>query len=297
MEAQLMKVVKKYETETVTKLSVKYGFDAAEALAYLHPAEEEKARGRPEKKKRVVNKEQMVTDVIQSLLADAEKATVVAETAEVIAVAEVAEVIAVEKKKVTKKKATVVAEAAVVVAEVAVAATPEKKKVTKKKAPVVVEEAAPVVTEPTTEKKKVVTKKKSPAPAEEAAAPVVAEPSTEKKKVVTKKKAAVVEEATAVVVVPEPVVVVVAEPVKKVAEPVVEKELEAEAATEEDDDDETTATEWTHEGVVYYKMCDNRCGKDNCSCTGAVYNKETQDCVGTWNGTDLEEPTESDDEE
>ena len=121
-------------------------------------------------------------------------------------------------------------------------------------------------------------------------APVVTEPSTEKKKVVTKKKAPVAEEAPAVVVVPEPV--------KKVAEPVVEKELEAEAATEEEeDDDETTATEWTHEGVVYYKMCDNRCGKDNCTCTGAVYNKETQDCVGTWNGTELEEPTESDDEE
>ena len=231
-----MKVVKKFETETVTKLSTKYGFDLAEALAYLHPAEEEKARGRPEKKKRVVNKEQMVTDVIQSLLADAEKEKVVAEDAEVVAVAEV---IAVEKKKVTKKKAPVVTEAAV--------------------------EAAKEV------------------------AAVVAEPSTEKKKVVTKKKAPVAEEAPAVVVVPEPV--------KKVAEPVVEKELEAEAATEEEDDDETTATEWTHEGVVYYKMCDNRCGKDNCTCTGAVYNKETQDCVGTWNGTDLEEPTESDDEE
>ena len=291
MEAQLMKVVKKFETETVTKLSTKYGFDLAEALAYLHPAEEEKARGRPEKKKRVVNKEQMVTDVIQSLLADAEKEKVVAEDAEVVAVAEV---IAVEKKKVTKKKAPVVTEAAVEaakeVAPVVTEPSTEKKKVVTKKKAAVVEEAAAVVAvaEPATEKKKAVTKKKSPAPAEEVA-PVVTEPSTEKKKVVTKKKAPVAEEAPAVVVVPEPV--------KKVAEPVVEKELEAEAATEEEDDDETTATEWTHEGVVYYKMCDNRCGKDNCTCTGAVYNKETQDCVGTWNGTELEEPTESDDEE
>jgi len=37
-------VVKKYVSEMVTKLGLKYNFDAAEALAYLSPSEEDKTR-------------------------------------------------------------------------------------------------------------------------------------------------------------------------------------------------------------------------------------------------------------
>ena len=68
-----------YVTEVVERLSVRYGFASAEALAYLGSAVETAAgtagvsvvkQGRPEKKvKPVVNKGERVEDKIQTILA------------------------------------------------------------------------------------------------------------------------------------------------------------------------------------------------------------------------------------
>ena len=63
-----MKAMTKVVEEYVEKLSVKYNFDKAEALEYIMPAGET-TRGRPTKqKKKVVNKTEMVEDVIKTLM-------------------------------------------------------------------------------------------------------------------------------------------------------------------------------------------------------------------------------------
>ena len=307
METQVMKLWKKQVEEVVKKLSEKYGFELTDALAYIEP--EEKNRGRPEKKtKKVVNKTAMVEDVIQTIMGE----TLATETAATIAAVEVATPVVAEKKKVTRKKTApvVVAEATPVAVEAATpvvveAVTPvvEKKKVTKKKSPapaeatpVVVEVATPVVVEavkevaPVVEKKKVTKKKeKSPAPV---VAEVVAEvaPVVEKKKV-TKKKETVVVEVVAPVVVEVVAPVVEKKKVTKKSEPAVKEKTPepAEELEEEDivEDDGPSAKEWSFEGKKYYKSCDDECDVEQCDCKGVVYDVETEDPVGTWNGEEI----------
>jgi hypothetical protein len=141
-------------------------------------------------------------------------------------------------------------------------AAPKAKK-EKSPAPVVTEEVVAVV-----EKKKAAPKakkEKSPAPVKEKTPEPVVEKKKEKK-VVAKKKA------------PEPVK-------EKTPEPV--EELAAEELTEEEEEEDCdgpSAKVWNHEGTEYYKSCDQDCDVADCDCTGVVYDMDTQDPVGTWNG-------------
>ena len=66
------------------------------------------------------------------------------------------------------------------------------------------------------------------------------------------------------------------------------EELTAESLTVEEEND-TTIKLWHHEGQEYYKNCDNEytCPEEECSCLGVVYDTETQDPVGTWDGHTL----------
>ena len=99
---KMMKAMKKCVEEMVEQLSVKYKFDKAEALEYIMPAGET-VRGRPTKqKKKVVNKTEMVEDVIKTLMeeggaalnAEAVAVAVAAVAAPAVAVAAVTETVA-----------------------------------------------------------------------------------------------------------------------------------------------------------------------------------------------------------
>jgi hypothetical protein len=238
---KLMQTVKKaqmaYVTEVVTTLSETYKFPLEAALALVLTEENNKSRGRPEKKvKRVVNKdletelENLLTEesiVLKTKAAEqtelkvapkkpkvvASKAAMVEDviTQGLLEVADLAEVVAtepaaaVEKKKRAPAKKVAVVEVSAAVAEVAVAAeasaVPEKKK----KAPAKKEAAkAEAVAAEVVEKKK--------APAKKVEEVKVVEASAEKKKKAPAKKAAavvaqeelVLEEIKAEVVAPAP---------------------------------------------------------------------------------------------
>jgi hypothetical protein len=274
------------ETETATGVSAT-GVSATEVVA---PVVEKKKRAPA--KKVVAAAAPVVTEVVT------EVAPEVAVETTAIAVPVVA------KKKVTKKKVPEVAPeaVAVVVPEVAPEAVAE---VTAVVVPVAV---APVVVAPVVVEKKKVTKKKTAPATEFVASPVevatveavVVAPVVEKKKV-TKKKS------------PEPAAIVSAElkenkehkddvektkkrdalkaSEKKVAPAVVvEKAPEPEELVEEElveEDSGDGVKEWEYKGKTYYKGCVHSCDVDHCDCPGAVYDVDTQDPAGNWNGKEL----------
>ena len=86
---------------------------------------------------------------------------------------------------------------------------------------------------------------------------------------------------------PEPVVVLA---------PVVEEELAVEELDQEEEEGESTSVKaWIHQGTEYYKDCD--CDEEGeCDCHGVVYDQETQDPVGTWDGVTLKPLPAEDDE-
>jgi len=55
----------------------------------------------------------------------------------------------------------------------------------------------------------------------------------------------------------------------------------------EEEEDPPSVKSWTHKTKEYYKACDENCEEDNCDCTGVVYEMETEDPLGTWNGTEI----------
>jgi hypothetical protein len=330
MKMNLLEMATHYTEVLVGKLSVRYGFSAADALAYIRseaalseePAvavkEVEPAaatgRGRPEKKvKKVENKSDMVEETIAEVLAEViapvaekpkKKVTTPKKKADAPVVAEekkvevIAEVIAEEKpkKKVTtpKKKADapVVAEEKKV--EVIAEEKPKKKVTTPKKkaeAPVVAEEKK--VEEAKPEKKKAAPKKKADAPVEEAKVEVT---KPEKKKAAPKKKA---DAEPSGVVGAAPLEKKKAAPKKKADAPVEEAKVEvvveapvAELEEEALDEDGDDANELiTYEGVEYYLKLDDQ----------TVYSKETKEYAGTWNAAtksvEFDEEVEYEEEE
>ena len=384
-----MKAMKKCVEEYVEQLSVKYKFDKAEALEYIMPAGET-VRGRPTKaKKKVVNKTEMVEDVIKTLMEEdmsngirpdhAEyvgNGTTLSDVCdamlmpkdrenldedvlgltltEAVAVMKYSETVAAvmeapvyyaavveaapikEKKKPAPKKKK--AEAEVAVAAPAVAAVAEVKADAPVTEPVAVVEAAPVK-----EKKKAAPKKKkaeaevavaapavaapavaapavtetvaevkADAPVTEPVAVVEAAPLTEKKKAAPKKKADAArkvaagkpEEVPAPVVEAPKAVVEAPKPVVEAPKPAPETKaaapsggLEGVSPLEEEDDEGTAVKEWTHNSRSYLKSCENNCEEDDCDCSGVVYDEETQDQIGTWNGNTLTMSSTEDDEE
>jgi hypothetical protein len=62
------------------------------------------------------------------------------------------------------------------------------------------------------------------------------------------------------------------------------------------DDESTSVTEWTckKDGKTYLKSCEDNCGEDTCDCAGEVYDPESQEVIGHWNGVTIE--TAEDDE-
>ena len=330
---KMMKAMTKSVEEMVSLLGDKYGFDKAEALEFIMPGGEI-TRGRPSKpKKKVVNKTEMVEDVIKTIMEGApQEAEAVPAQAEPVIVAAVVEAPKEKKKAAPRKKKA----DAVVVEVAAVAAEPEPVIVavaaaTEEKASV---EAAPI-------KKKAAPKKKADAPVVEVATvaavvAVAAVPEEKadapegglngdaplKKKAAPKKKAdapvaarkvaagkpdAVVEAPKAVVEAPKPAPKAVVEELSE--EEVEEEEEEVNVVAEvspvglksvapESDEESTDVKEWTWEvtGETYLKCCDNNCDILNCDCTGVVYSVHTQEPIGRWNGTMIEDNEDEDDE-
>ena len=287
-----MKAMTKSVEEMVSLLGDKYGFDKAEAFEFIMPGGEI-TRGRPSKpKKKVVNKTEMVEDVIKTIMEGApQEAEAVPAQAEPVIVAAVVEA-AKEKKKAAPRKKK--AEAAVV--EVAaVAAEPE---------PVIVAVAAATEEKadaPEGGLKGDAPLKKKAAPKKKADAPVAA------RKVAAGKPDAVVEAPKAVVEAPKPAPKAVVEELSE--EEVEEEEEEVNVVAEvspvglksvapESDEESTDVKEWTWEvtGETYLKCCDNNCDILNCDCTGVVYSVHTQEPIGRWNGTMIEDNEDEDDE-
>ena len=287
IKKQMEKVMKNYGEEVVRKLSTKYKFDYEEGMKAIEEEDEEMNRGRPTKTvKKVVNKVEMVEDVISTLLKDVTQTPEPGPT---------------KKRAPAKKKtpeATSVETATGEVAAPGTAVAPEKKKraPAKKKTPepttvvataeagvlpVVATATATEVVAPVTEvapekKKRAPAKKKTPEPTAvtaeaavlpvvatatvEVAAPAVVAPVTEVKE--KKKKSEKKKEKT-----PEPVVV---------ATPVVEeKELVAETIDTEDEGEE----EGFEVEPFNYKGIDYLLGDDK-----LVYSVETNEHVGSWDG-------------
>ena len=101
---------------------------------------------------------------------------------------------------------------------------------------------------------------------------------------------------------PKPVVVV--EAAKPVVSPLELSEEEVSADVEEggdlggspptpsEDDESTSVAEWTckKDGKTYLKSCEDNCGEDTCDCAGEVYDPESQEVIGHWNGETIEAP-------
>ena len=69
------------------------------------------------------------------------------------------------------------------------------------------------------------------------------------------------------------------------------------AVYSEEEDEGTDVKEWTHNSRSYLKSCESNCDEDDCNCSGVVYNEETQDQIGTWNGKFLVATSFDDDDE
>ena len=176
-----------------------------------------------------------------------------------------------------------VAAPAVAAPAVAVAAVTETVAEVKADAPVT-EPVAVVEAAPLTEKKKAAPKKKADAARkvaagkpEEVPAPVVEAPK------------AVVEAPKAVVEAPKPA------PETKAAAP--SGGLKGVSPLEEEDDEGIAVKEWTHNSRSYLKSCENNCDAEDCDCSGVVYDEDTQDQIGAWNGNTLTMSSTEDDEE
>ena len=265
----MMMAMKKVLKEAVISLSEKYGFDKEEALLYIMPAV---SKGRPANGvKRVVNKKEMVEDVIDKcfneILSESDSTSNQSSSE--------SETESEKPKKKTapnKAKAATVAEPVVVAEAVVVAEEKPKKKAAARKAKTVepVAVAEPVVVAEEKPKKAAATKK---AKAATVAEPEVVAEKPKKKKASEKTKAE-----------PEAVdAAAVTEPVKKTEV----KELEEEALG--DDEEGTAVKEWVWEenGLTYLKSCDNNCDEDSCNCSGAVYDTTSEEQVGTWTGAAL----------
>ena len=268
-------VVETAVVEAVTEVQAQ-----AEPVIVAVDAPKEKKKAAPRKKKAeapAVVVETAVVEAVVEVQAQAEPVTVAA-------VVEAPK----EKKKAAPKKKKAEAEAVVAQAEPVTVAADASEGGLKGDAPL---------------KKKAAPKKKK---AEAEAVVAQAEPVTVaadasegglkgdaplKKKAAPKKKA---EAPVVVVEAPKPVVVVEA------AKPVVSP-LELSADEEEggalggspptpSDDESTSVSEWTckNDGKTYLKSCEDNCGKDTCDCSGVVYDAESQDMIGHWNGATIE---------
>jgi hypothetical protein len=207
-----------------------------------------------------------------------------------------------EKKKAAPKKKKAEAEAEVAAPAPAVAAVTET-------VAAVTEPVAVAVTttpegglkgvSPLPEKKKAAPKKKADAARKVAAG--------KPEEVVEAPKAVVVEapKPAPVVETPKPVVVEAPKPAPEVKAAAPSEGLKAAAPSGglkgvsplEDDDEGTAVKEWTHNSRSYLKSCENNCEEDDCNCSGVVYDAETQDQIGTWNGKTLAMTSTEDDEE
>jgi hypothetical protein len=301
--------------DTVAALIAVESTDEAQAEPIIVAAVEapkEKKKAAPRKKKA----EALVTEAVVVETAVVEAVAVVAQ-AEPVTVAAVVEAPK-EKKKAAPKKKKAEAEAATEVAVVAqaapvtVAAVVEAPKEKKKAAPkkkkaeaeaatevAVVAQAAPVTVASEGGLKGDTPLKKKAAPKKKAEAPVAA------RKVAAGKPEP---EPVPVVVVeaPKPVVaqgglagVSPAEEVSADEEPAEETVPSAVGECEGDapsDDESTSVTEWTckKDGKTYLKSCEDNCGEDTCDCAGEVYDPESQEVIGHWNGVTIE--TAEDDE-
>ena len=271
-------------TEPVAAVAeVKADAPVTETVAVVEAAPiKEKKKPAPKKKK--AEAEVAVAAVAEPVAAVAEPVAAVAEVKADAPVTETAAVVEAapvkEKKKAAPKKKKAEAEVAVA-------------------APAV---AAPAVTE-------TVAEVKADAPVTEPVAVVEAvAPVKEKKKAAPKKKADAARKVAAgkpeeVVEAPKPVVVEAPKPAPetKAAAPsggVKGVSPLAVSPLEEDDDEGTAVKEWTHNSRSYLKSCENNCEEDDCNCSGVVYDAETQDQIGTWNGKTLAmiHPTEDDEE-
>jgi hypothetical protein len=320
---KMMKSMSKCVEEMVLQLSTKYGFDKAEAMEFIMPAGEA-VRGRPSKpKKKVVNKTEMVEDVIKTIMENELQPVIsnpaleaVPAQAEAVIVAAVADTPLKKKAAPKKKKAEALVAPDTVEALIAVESTDEAQA-----EPIIVA----AVDAPKEKKKAAPRKKKAEALVTEAvvvetavveAVAVVAqaEPVTVasegglkgdtplKKKAAPKKKAEAPVAARKVAAgkpEPEPVPVVVVEAPKPV--PVEELSEEEVSADEEggalggspptpSDDESTSVAEWTckKDGKTYLKSCEDNCGEDTCDCAGEVYDAESQEVIGHWNGATIE---------
>ena len=317
-EAQAEPVIVASESG-VTAYTVEEGEKTAKAVAALMEATKEDAK---QKKKAAPKKKKAEAEAV---VAQAEPVTVAAEggvkgdaplkkkaapkkkkaeaaVVEVAAVAAVSEPVIVavaaateekasveaapiKKKAAPKKKADApVVEVATVAAVVAVAAVPEEKADAPEGG---LNGDAPL--------------KKKAAPKKKADAPVAA------RKVAAGKPDAVVEAPKAVVEAPKPAPKAVVEELSE--EEVEEEEEEVNVVAEvspvglksvapESDEESTDVKEWTWEvtGETYLKCCDNNCDILNCDCTGVVYSVHTQEPIGRWNGTMIEDNEDEDDE-
>ena len=312
-EAQAEPVIVTSESG-VTAYTMEEGEKTAKAVAALMEATKEDAK---QKKKAAPKKKKAEAEAV---VAQAEPVTVAAEGG-VKGDAPLVEEAPKEKKKAApkKKKAEAVTEVAqaepVIVAAVVEEAPKEKKKAAPKKKKAEAEVAVVAQAEPVTvaavvvedapkEKKKAAPKKKK-AEAEAAVVEVVAqaEPVTvaavveapkEKKKAAPKKKA---EAPVVVVEAPKPVVVVeAAKPVVSPLELSADEEeggdLGGSPPTPSEDDESTSVAEWTckKDGKTYLKSCEDNCGEDTCDCAGEVYDPESQEVIGHWNGETIEAP-------
>ena len=317
---QMNKAVEKYVATVVERLSTQYNFDAAEALAFLKPTAEEKGRGRPGKQvKKVVNKSEMVEEVITELLSveDLQTAGHAVVTEENTPAPVVVEPVVAEKKKVTKKKVVAAPPSLLdevlteeTTAAVPVTVAPVKKKIVitaeeklakeaakaaEKEAERLAKEAEKETARLAKEAEKELAKKAKEAEKEAAKLAKEAE-----KKLAPKKKSpspAPAETEPVLAAVPKKKKVVAA-PVEVVATPVVIVQPAAPAAELESEEmgEEGAAKLWTYKTVDYYKSCDNNCEVLNCMCTGAVYDSETQEPIGMWDGTNIVAQSDSEED-
>ena len=269
----------------VTAYTVEEGEKTAKAVAALMEATKEDAK---QKKKAAPKKKKA-----EAVVAQAELVTVAA-----VVVEEAPK----EKKKAAPKKK----KAEAPVTEVAVVAQAEPVTVASEGG---VKGDTPLVEEAPKEKKKAAPKKKAEAPVTEVAvvaqtkpvtvavAAVVEEAPKEKKKAAPKKKA---EAPVVVVEAPKPAAVrsgydwpkeLSEEEVSADEEPA-EKTAVGDEEDTPSDEDSTSVAEWTckKDGKTYLKSCEDNCGEDTCDCAGEVYDAESQEVIGHWNGVTIEAP-------
>ena len=252
---QMLKLMKGYGEGVVKSVCEAYALNYEEVLKKVMGEEEEVKRGRPAKKaKRVVNKELVVEDVIvKGLMAEVAEE----EKAEVVAEEEKAEVVAEEEKAEEKP-------------------VKEKKKAAPKKQAEA--EGSGEEEKPVKEKKKRAPKKKE---AEAEGSGDEEKPVKEKKKRAPKKKQAEAEgSGEEVKPAEEPKTIggfamKTAEEMKPKIKDIAVKASPAKEVEEEELEEEETITEEIEYNEYTYLVTDD----------SVVYDAETREAVGTWDGT------------